>query len=94
MIDRRESRGDVRRLDCVQRGRPGGSVTIPEAACVKTTVKVENGILGVANSFTRFRGTVPASMQIPQKPGFGPAAIPTAIPLSAIAGQKIGTRAL
>ena len=32
-------------------------VTIPEAACVKTTAKVENGILGVANSFTRFRGT-------------------------------------
>ena len=32
-------------------------VTVPEAGRVKTTAKVENGILGVANSFTRFRGT-------------------------------------
>ena len=32
-------------------------VTLPEAGRVKTTAKVENGILGVANSFTRFRGT-------------------------------------
>jgi hypothetical protein len=32
-------------------------VTIPEAGRVKTTAKVENGILGVSNSFTRFRGT-------------------------------------
>ncbi|WP_291856132.1 hypothetical protein [Bradyrhizobium sp.] len=32
-------------------------VTVPEIGRVKTTTKVENGILGVANSFTRFRGT-------------------------------------
>jgi len=32
-------------------------VTVPEAGRVKTTAKVENGILGVTNSFTRFRGT-------------------------------------
>jgi hypothetical protein len=32
-------------------------VTVPETGRVKTTTKVENGILGVANSFTRFRGT-------------------------------------
>jgi hypothetical protein len=32
-------------------------VTIPEAGRVKTTTKVENGILGIANSFTRTRGT-------------------------------------
>lgn len=32
--------------------------TVPEAGRAKTTTKVDNGILGVANSFTRFRGTV------------------------------------
>ncbi len=32
-------------------------VTVPEAGRVKTIAKVENGILGVSNSFTRFRGT-------------------------------------
>lgn len=32
-------------------------VTVPEAGRVKTTAKVENGILGVTNSFTRIRGT-------------------------------------
>jgi len=32
-------------------------MTVPEAGRVKTTAKVENGILGVSNSFTRFRGT-------------------------------------
>lgn len=32
-------------------------VTVPETGRVKTTAKVENGILGVTNSFTRFRGT-------------------------------------
>ena len=31
--------------------------TAPETGRVKTTAKVENGILGVTNSFTRFRGT-------------------------------------
>jgi len=31
-------------------------VTVPEAGRVKTIAKVENGILGVTNSFTRFRG--------------------------------------
>lgn len=31
-------------------------VTVPEAGRVKTIAKVENGILGVANSFIRFRG--------------------------------------
>ena len=34
-------------------------MTVPEAGRVKTTAKVENGILGVSNSFTRFRGTAP-----------------------------------
>ena len=32
-------------------------VTVPETGRVKTVAKVENGILGVTNSFTRFRGT-------------------------------------
>ena len=32
-------------------------VTVPETGRVKTTAKVENGILGVTNSFTIFRGT-------------------------------------
>ena len=32
-------------------------MNVPEAGRVKTTAKVENGILGVSNSFTRFRGT-------------------------------------
>ena len=32
-------------------------VTVPETGRVKTTAKAENGILGVTNSFTRFRGT-------------------------------------
>ena len=32
-------------------------VTVPETGRVKTIAKVENGILGVTNSFTRFRGT-------------------------------------
>lgn len=32
-------------------------VTVPEAGRVKTTAKVENGILGITNSFTRFPGT-------------------------------------
>ena len=32
-------------------------VTVPETSRLKTTAKVENGILGVANSCTRFRGT-------------------------------------
>ena len=32
-------------------------MTIPEAGRVKTIAKVENGILGISNSFTRFRGT-------------------------------------
>ena len=32
-------------------------VAVPEAGRVKATAKMENGILGVANSFTRFRGT-------------------------------------
>jgi hypothetical protein len=31
-------------------------VTVPEAGRVKTTAKVENGILGISNSFTRSRG--------------------------------------
>ncbi len=29
----------------------------PEAGRVKTIARVENGILGISNSFTRFRGT-------------------------------------
>ena len=32
-------------------------MTIPEAGRVKTIAKVEHGILGVSNSFTRFSGT-------------------------------------
>ena len=32
-------------------------MTIPEAGRVKTIAKVENGILGISNSFTRFSGT-------------------------------------
>ena len=32
-------------------------ITIPDAGRVKTTAKVENGILGISNSFTRSRGT-------------------------------------
>jgi hypothetical protein len=32
-------------------------VTVPEAGRVKTTAKVENGVLGINNSFTRLRGT-------------------------------------
>ena len=32
-------------------------VTVPEAGRVKTTAKVDNGILGVTNSFTRIHGT-------------------------------------
>jgi hypothetical protein len=32
-------------------------VTVPDAGRVKTLAKVENGILGVATSFTRLRGT-------------------------------------
>ena len=32
-------------------------VTIPEAGRVKTIAKVEHGILGISNSFTRFSGT-------------------------------------
>ena len=32
-------------------------MTIPEAGRVKTIARVENGILGISNSFTRFRGT-------------------------------------
>jgi len=32
-------------------------VVVPEAGRMKTTAKVENGILGVANSFTRPRGS-------------------------------------
>ena len=32
-------------------------VTVPEAGRIKTIAKVENGVLGVANSFTRLRGT-------------------------------------
>jgi hypothetical protein len=32
-------------------------MTLPEAGRVKTIAKVENGILGISNSFTRFRGT-------------------------------------
>ena len=32
-------------------------VTVPETGRAKTIAKVENGILGVTNSFTRFRGT-------------------------------------
>ena len=32
-------------------------VVVPEAGRVKTTAKVENGILGIANSFTRPRGS-------------------------------------
>ena len=32
-------------------------MTVPEAGRVKTIAKVENGILGISNSFTRFRGT-------------------------------------
>jgi hypothetical protein len=32
-------------------------MTVPEACRVKTTAKVENGILGISNSFTRSRGT-------------------------------------
>ena len=31
-------------------------VTVPEAGRVKTTAKVENGIFGVANSFSDFAG--------------------------------------
>ena len=31
-------------------------MTVPEAGRVKTTAKVENGILGVSNSYTRIRG--------------------------------------
>ena len=32
-------------------------VTVPKAGRVKTTAKVENGILGITNSFTRLRAT-------------------------------------
>jgi hypothetical protein len=32
-------------------------MTVPDAGRVKTTAKVENGILGISNSFTRSRGT-------------------------------------
>jgi hypothetical protein len=32
-------------------------MTVPEAGRVKTTAKVDNGIFGVSNSFTRSRGT-------------------------------------
>jgi hypothetical protein len=32
-------------------------VTVPEAGRVKTTAKVQNGILGVTNSFMRLRAT-------------------------------------
>ena len=32
-------------------------ITVPETGRVKTIAKVENGILGVTNSFSRFRGT-------------------------------------
>jgi hypothetical protein len=37
-------------------------MTVPEAGRVKTTAKVENGILGISNSFTRSRGTAPECM--------------------------------
>lgn len=32
-------------------------MTIPDAGRVKTIAKVENGILGISNSYTRSRGT-------------------------------------
>lgn len=32
-------------------------VTVPEGGRVKTIAKVENGVLGVTNSYTRLRGT-------------------------------------
>ena len=32
-------------------------ITIPDAGRVKTTAKIENGMLGISNSFTRSRGT-------------------------------------
>ena len=32
-------------------------VTVPDAGRVKTTTRVENGILGITNSFVRSRGT-------------------------------------
>jgi hypothetical protein len=32
-------------------------MTVSEAGRVETTAKVENGILGISNSFTRYRGT-------------------------------------
>jgi hypothetical protein len=31
-------------------------MSVPEAGRIKTTAKVENGILGVSNSYTRIRG--------------------------------------
>jgi hypothetical protein len=57
-------------------------VTVPEVGRVKTTAKVENGILGVANSFTRFRGTARECagayfLRTPQKQRFGRVEIPT-----------------
>jgi hypothetical protein len=32
-------------------------ITIPDAGRVKTTAKIENGMLGISSSFTRSRGT-------------------------------------
>jgi hypothetical protein len=59
-------------------------LTIPEAGRVTTTAKVENGILGISNSFTRSRGTARECVgacfcATAPKPGFGYAAIPNAI---------------
>ena len=55
-------------------------MTVREAGRVKRTAKVENGILGISNSFTRSRGLArecvgAAFARQPHKPEFGYAAI-------------------
>jgi len=59
-------------------------VTTPEAGRAKTTAQVEDGILGISNSFTRSRATARECVgacfhAAATKPGFGYAAIPNAI---------------
>ncbi len=47
-------------LFCVLNSIPARAqveMTIPDAGRVRTIAKVENGILGISNSYTRLRGT-------------------------------------
>lgn len=42
---------------CSMPARAQVEMTIPDAGRVKTIAKVENGILGISNSYMRLRGT-------------------------------------